>query len=317
MNTSEIKIALVGAGYMAAEHARALNAWPGVRIVGICGRARQRAEALAAAYGAEVFDSIDKMYSTTEADVVVVAVNELSMATVFEQVFAHRWAVLLEKPVGLNLSATRRTVEMARGRRVWVALNRRAFSATRAALEQLLPDSGPRLISVLDQQNMTDAAGIGHPAEVVENWMFANSIHLVDYFRTFGRGRIVEVRHAEPWRAEAPRHLLATLQFDSGDIGVYQAVWDGPGPWAVAVTDQRVRVELRPLERIAIQRRGERRHTELPADARDSDFKPGLHRLAGWLLEELAGGHTPLPTLHEALESTELVARIYGLEQVR
>jgi predicted dehydrogenase len=317
MQHTPIKVAIVGAGYMASEHARALVAWPGVRIVGVCGRQRARADGLASAYGAEVFDSIEQMHSATRADVVVVAVNELSMASVFKQVFAHPWSVLLEKPVGVNLAATRHTVEMARGHRAWVALNRRAYGATRAALEQLDANAGPRLISVFDQQNMEDAASGGQPLEVVRNYMYANSIHLIDYFRTFGRGRVREVRVAQPWRPETPGHVVATLHFDSGDVGVYQAVWDGPGPWMVTVTDQRVRVELRPLERVAVQRRGERHLTELPAAKRDSEFKPGLYCLAGWLLEELAGAATPLPTLREALESTELVARIYGLDGSR
>lgn len=308
------RIAIIGAGYMASEHARAFAAWPGVRIVGVCGRSRTRAEALAAPYGADVFERVDEMHAITQADAVVVAVNELSMAAVFEQVFAQPWAVLLEKPVGLDLAATRRTVEQARGHRVWVALNRRAYGATRAALEHLAPDAGPRLISVLDQQNMADAAAGGQPIEVVRNYMYANSIHLVDYFHALGRGRVREVHRAQPWRAEAPGHVVATLHFESGDVGVYQAVWNGPGPWGATVTDQRVRIELRPLEKAAAQQRGERRLIELPADARDSEFKPGLHRQAGWMLGELKGVPTPLATLAEALASTELVARIYGLD---
>lgn len=308
------RIAIVGAGYMASEHLRAFAAWPGVQIVGVCSRRRDRAEALAAGCNAPVFDSIEAMHQASEADAVVVAVNELSMKGVCEQVFAHRWAALLEKPVGLHLAQALEIEAMARGRRAWVALNRRAYGATRAALAELDAtghDAGPRLISVLDQQNMDDARAGGQPDEVVRNYMFANSIHLVDYFHTFGRGDVVDVQRCFPFDPEQPGHVVASVRFSSGDLGVYQAVWDGPGPWAVSVTDREVRVELRPLERVALQRHDERRLSELPADAIDTEFKPGLHRQAGWLLDELAGRVTPLATLAEANRSMALVAAIY------
>jgi predicted dehydrogenase len=310
------RIAIVGAGYMAGEHAKAFANWPGVRIVGVCGRRRERAEALASAYGTTAFDSVDEMRRASGADAVVVAVNELSMKPVCEQVFAHDWAALLEKPVGLNLAQAREIEALANGRRAWVALNRRAYGSTRAALaelEALGGDAGPRLISVLDQQNMKDARAGGQPEPVVRHYMYANSIHLVDYLNAFGRGKVVDVETRVPFDAARPGHVVATVRFSSGDVGVYQAVWDGPGPWAVSVTNRRVRVEMRPLEQVAVQRRGERHLTALSADPRDTEYKPGLHVQAGWLLDELCGRPTPLASLAEATRSMALVAAIYGV----
>lgn len=305
------RIAIIGAGYMASEHARAFAAWPGVMIVGVCGRSRERSAALAASCGAPVFENIAELHRHSAADAVVVTVNELSMQAVCEQVFAHPWAVLLEKPVGLDLLQAREIARLAAGHPTWVALNRRAYGATRAALAQLANDAGPRLISVLDQQNMADARAGGQPEAVVRNYMYANSIHLVDYLHTFGRGKLVSLARPVPFNPQQPGHVVAIARFDSGDVGVYQAVWDGPGPWVVAVTDARVRVELRPLERAAVQLRGERRLVELAIDPLDTAYKPGLHRQAGWLLDELSGQQTPLADLAQAVRSTELVAAIY------
>ena len=46
-----LKVAFVGAGYMATEHMRAFASLPDVEIAGIYSRTRERAEKLAALYG--------------------------------------------------------------------------------------------------------------------------------------------------------------------------------------------------------------------------------------------------------------------------
>lgn len=312
---NNFKIAIVGSGYMAQEHARAFAAVPGVQIVGVCGRSRARAEALAAQYATAVYDSIDEMYAATRADAVVVAVNELSARQVCLAAFAHPWLCFLEKPVGLHLAEAREleAAAQAAGVRAYVALNRRSYASTRQALQELASDSGARLISVLDQQDMAGAREFGQPEEVVRNYMYANSIHLIDYLNLFGRGEVVAVEATQPWTPEQPGFVVATVRYSSGDVGVYQAVWNGPGPWVVTVTNPAVRLEMRPLEKLGIQRRGERRLTEVPGDPLDADFKPGLYHQAEQVVRLLGGQDSTLATLAEATRSMALCADIYGL----
>lgn len=309
------KIAIVGSGYMAQEHAKAFAALPGVVIAGVCGRSRARADTLAASLGVAAHDSIEALYQTTRADAVVVAVNELSMAEVCGAVFAKPWLCLLEKPVGYDHTQAQTLLALARqqGVRAYVALNRRSYASTRQALTELSTDPGQRLISVLDQQDMAAARAGGQPETVVQNYMYANSIHLIDYLNLFGRGEIVAVEPTAHWTPELPGFVVATVHYSSGDVGVYQAVWNGPGPWVVSVTNPQVRVELRPLEKHGVQRRGERALTMAPASAVDADFKPGLHYQAEQIVGVLGGASTTLATLAEAARSMALCADIYGL----
>lgn len=315
MNRS-IDVALVGAGYMANEHARAFASLPGVRIVGVCGRNPERAKCLAEKYGAPIFTDLATMHRETGAVLLVVAVNELSMRTVCEAAFRHPWVCVLEKPVGLNLSEAKAITSAAKaaGTRVFVALNRRAYSSTRKAMDELQPDSSPRLVSVLDQQDMASVAAAGQPDAVVRNYMYANSIHLIDYFNHFCRGAVTQVHNALPWTPNAPGHVVATLRYDSGDFGVYQAVWDGPGPWSVTVTNRTLRVEMRPLEKLCIQRRGERQLTDAPVNLIDSEFKPGLLWQAQQAIKMITGSPHELASLAEATRAMSLVAEIYGLQ---
>jgi len=304
---------------MAGEHARALASLPNAEIVGVCGRTASRAEALAGKYSARTYQSIDVMYRKTEADAVVVAVNEPSVAEVALACFAHPWACLLEKPVGVDLpqaeailAASRRNASPA-----YVALNRRSYAATRRAVAEIEHDPGPRLISILDQQDLDAARNAGQPEIVVRNYMYANSIHLIDYFKVFGRGEIVSVAPIAAWSSERPTFVVASIRYSSGDLGLYEAVWNGPGPWSVAVSNDRVRVEMRPLEKLSIQLRHERRATEIAADPIDTSYKPGLRYQAEQLIASLEGAPTKLPPLEEATQSMALCADIYGLRPPR
>lgn len=310
------RIAIVGAGYMATEHARAFAAVPGVEIVGVCSRSRDRAEALAGAHDATVHDDVAALYRETAADGVVIAVNELSARAICLSAFEHPWACLIEKPVGVDLNAAL-LIEAAAtraGARAYVALNRRCYASTRAARAALGSEGAPRLVSVLDQQDMQSARDLGTPEEVVRNYMYANSIHLIDYFSVFCRGKLEGVDSTVEWQADVPRYVVSTLRYGSGDVGVYQAVWDGPGPWAVSVTDAAARYEMRPLEALTVQKRGERRADPIALGEVDVEFKPGLKVQAEAFVAAIRGEPCELASLTEATRSMALCARLYGLD---
>src|SRR5690242_20141684 len=210
------KIALVGAGYMASEHAKAFADVPGVELAGIFSRTRARAEQLAAAVPiARVCDSVAQLYAETKAHLVVVTVTELSMRDVALACFEFPWTVLLEKPAGYNVPDAQAIVAAARTqqRNVYVALNRRFYSSTRAVARALDPLSGPRFIHLQDQEDQHRALQAGQPQLVVDHWMYANSIHMIDYLRIFGRGAITRVEAVVPWKAAASSPVVSKIEF--------------------------------------------------------------------------------------------------------
>jgi predicted dehydrogenase len=308
-----IRVAIVGAGAMAREHIRAFADVPGVSVGGVHSRTRSRAEGLAAEFGIpQVCDTVDDLYTTTRADLVVVAVPELATRSVAEACFQHPWTVLLEKPAGYDLAdaeAIARAAETNRAR-VYVALNRRFLSSTRATVDDLERQAGPRFIYVQDQQSLELARSIGHPAEVVRNWMFANSIHLVDYFFTFGRGNLVSVHRVFPYGPTA-HVVVAALEFDSGDRGLYEAMWSGPGPWAVSVTTPSRRWEVRPLEQASFQSAGERRLQPVEVAEWDRAFKPGFRLQAEEMIRAVRGEPTRAVTIEQANRTMRLIQALY------
>lgn len=312
-----LKVAIVGAGYMASEHLKAFLATGEADVVGITSRTRSRAEQLVADYpGVVVYDSVDEMYKGTTADIVVVTVTELHMADVAKHCFQFPWLVLLEKPAGYNLAdaVDIHAAAAAHSARVYVALNRRAYSSTRQAVQRLADNDSPRFIKVLDQQDQHAALTIHkNPPLMVENYMFANSIHLIDYFRVLGRGEVVSVDNICSWEPDNPGVVLALVTFSSGDKGLYEGIWNGPGPWVVTVNTPRERLEMRPLEQVTVQRYGERRNEPLDIEPVDTQYKPGLLYQAQQTLRTARGESAELADLSEALKSMELVARIFNI----
>jgi predicted dehydrogenase len=299
---------------MAREHIRAFAAIQGVELIGIHSRTRAKAAALAAEFHIpHVCDSVDELARQTRADLVVVAVPELSARSVSQACFEHPWIVFMEKPVGYDLAdamTITRAAENA-GRTVYVGLNRRFLSSTEAVLHDLGDDDASRFIHIQDQQSLETARSIGHPGEVVANWMFANSIHVIDYLRVLGRGEIKEVRVIRPWNPQAAV-VLGYVEFSSGDIGLYEGIWSGPGPWGVTVTTPRRRWEMRPLEQAQFQNVGERKLQTLEPHEWDRTFKPGFRRQAAEVIAAVQGRCHRAPTLAQANETMKLIASLFG-----
>lgn len=310
-----IDVAFVGAGGMAREHIRAFADVPGVRCVGIHSRTRDKAQALADELGlAHVCDSVAELFEETQAQLVVMAVPELAANAVARQCFEHDWAMLAEKPLGYNLTDARDIQQAAdaKNRHVFVGLNRRFLSSTQAALKDLSEREGKRFIQVHDAQSQDIARQVGHPQEIIDTWMFANSIHLVDYLCAFGRGKIEDVTRGITWNGGDTCAVVATVRFDSGDVGVYQAVWGGPGPWMTTVTTPSRRWEMRPLEQASYQNDGERVLHPVEVDAWDQDFKPGFRLQAEHVIRALRGQASDAVTLEQAMVTMELIDTLYA-----
>lgn len=309
-------VAIVGAGYMAREHIRAFQDIANVKISGIISRTKERAVALAAEFNIpHVCDSVDELYKKTNANLVVVTVPELSANSVIRACLEHPWMLLVEKPAGYNLADAEDIEAAARAKnaRVYVALNRRFYSSTQKVLADLKTSSGARFIHVQDQEDQKRALQAGQPKTVVDNWMYANSVHVIDYFTLFGRGKITSVEQVVPWNPSAPWVVVAKVQFDSGDVGIYEGIWDGPGPWFACINTPEKRWEMRPLEQSAQQLAGQRKLEPVESHEWDQQFKPGLRLMAEKAVAAAQGVETELPTLQDSLKSMRLVNSIFGM----
>jgi predicted dehydrogenase len=309
-----IKVAFIGAGYMTTQHAKAFSDIDSVILSGIYSRTRSRAEVVAASYPDLVCcDSIASLYESGHPDLVIISVPELSVRVVCEEAFQFPWTCLVEKPVGYDYDDAEAICRAAekQNARVYVGLNRRHYSSTRNVLAEMAANDEKRFIHIYDQENPKAALVAGQPEKVVENWMYANSIHMVDYFNFMGRGQILSIENLISYDPSAPLFVLSKLMYDSGDIGIYECVWNAPGPWSVVVNTQSKRWEMRPVEQATCQLYGSRKQEPLPIHEWDSQFKPGLRLQAQECVNAVMGLEHNLPTIKDAFTSMKLIKAIY------
>lgn len=308
-------VAITGAGYMAREHIRAFQNIPGVRVAGIMSRTLSRALTLAHEFSIpHVCSNMAELHAATSANLVVIAVPELAANAVIHAATEYPWTILAEKPVGYCLADAEDISAhvTAQKRRLFVALNRRFYSATQTVLRNLANTPSPRFIELFDQEDPIAALNAGAPAKVVQYWMYANSIHIIDYFCGFGRGEIAHVEKVVPWNSNAPAHVVAVVHFTSGDMGIYHGIWNGPGPWACVVSTPEKRWEMRPLEQVRYQNAGERHLVDVETAAWDTEFKAGMRLQAEEAVKAALGLPSLSVPLEEANRSMRLVHDIYG-----
>jgi predicted dehydrogenase len=307
------RVGFVGSGRIAREHAKAFRDIPGVYLVGVASRTATNARTFAEEFGIPIVSAnVKDLYHSAAPDLVVVTVNEVAIAEITHQCIEYPWTILIEKPPGLDLIEADGIEQHARsaGRKVYVGMNRWSYSVTQQVHQDLCQRDGIRFVHVQDQEDPIAAARAGKPARSVANWMFANSIHLIDYFRIFARGDLAKIHVIQPWERDRPCVVLARLEFTSGDFGLYQALWNSPGPWAVSVTTPGERWEMRPLEQGVYQKLGDK---PVPIDVHPWDhlFKPGFRYQAKQAVAGSMGLSSTLPTISQILQTVRLISQIY------
>lgn len=308
-------VAVIGAGDMAEEHIKTFSLFDEVKIQGIHSRTRSRAEKLANIFDiSNVGSSIEELYHQTKADLLIIAVPELAANSVAKESFRFPWKILMEKPVGYNLTDAFDIADFAKKNNsdVFVGMNRRFYSSSLTVKNEVdYFEGNARFIHVQDQQSISDAKSIGQPSKVAENYMYANSIHLIDLILYFCRGEIIGVNNMMPWLGAKTDRVLSLVEFSSGDKALYEGIWRGPGPWSCSVSTTNKRWSMQPLEVLEVQNLGERHRTLIEQSDNDKNCKPGFFLQAEAVLKALSGEFNTAVTLEENLKTMGLINRIF------
>ena len=311
-----LKIAFIGSGYMASEHAKAFSAFEETELVGVCSRTKEKRAAFARKFNIKKeFDTIEQLYHHTKADFVIICVPELSLNKVIKSAFKFPWGILLEKPAGYNFEDALDIYECYKKlhrNKVFVGMNRRFYQSCLHAKKSLdSSNSESRFVHIRDQESIEGAIEIGQPRLVAENYMYANSIHLIDLFNFFCRGKIKRINHILPWNGPGTTLVLCCIQYDSGDVAMYEGIWQGPAPWSCSITTKSNRFLMEPIEHLQVQKAGERQKTSMELPDIDNKFKAGIFEQARNLICAMKGQPSDSVTIDQSLESMELVRSIF------
>ena len=318
-------VAIIGAGTMGFRHAHAFNRITGVEITEVYNRSRAKAEKLASEFRTcRVADSIDSL-SLCRFEIVVVAVSVENVHVICEELFEipqmREKIFLIEKPIGLDLATTKRMNRLVKLHKlnVFVGLNRRSYSSTRILTRFLDRDpNANRFVLVEDQQDPDFEFSRGTCEQVCKSWMYANSIHMVDYVSIICRGLVTEVSRLSRYQGNfrEKQDISAHLKFDSGDEALYVCHWNRPGPWRISVSSGNRFFDLDPLESLRYRTQGSRSWN--PARIGNADFgkdRPGLVHQANCVVAfalNRSSESDSLAQLEDLQKSVDLVERIYA-----
>ena len=278
-------ILLVGAGYMAVEYAKVLEATklPFIAV----GRGEASAGTFKNSTGIDVVTGgIEKWLKTARSipKTAIVAVSVTELGSVTKSLISHGIrSILVEKPGGLTAVEIKSVAQSAkrRGADVFVAYNRRFYASTQKAMEIIHRDGGVRsfLFEFTEWNHLI--AKMKTSPKIKKNWFLANSTHVVDlaFFLGGKPARMTSYKSGGlKWHPAASVFSGAGVTL-SGAPFSYSANWAAPGRWGVEILTAKSRLIFRPLEKLQIQKIGSIAVEEVKInDELDKKFKPGVYK---------------------------------------
>ncbi len=314
---SALRLGIIGAGGMAQQHMTVLAAMPGVEVCGIMSRTLPKAQALAQQFNVPVcVTTVKELVEQAKPDALLVLVSVDQMFSVVKSVLPLRLPLFIEKPPALSLPEAGELARMAEEINIitMVGLNRRYYSIFHKGL-QIIKDHGPLFgVHVEGHERFWQKRENPNPKfspQVMDKWIFANSIHTIDLVRFFG-GDITSVHAAaRAYREAGGDQFAAVMETDTGVIAQYQAFWYSPGGWRVVLYGNGATVEFKPLEKGTWMDNNFKSYDILP-DVQDVDFKPGLLGQMQAFVKMVKTGHLEWPAqdLQGAYKTMDLAQKL-------
>lgn len=210
------RFALLGAGFIGSVHAGNLAAHPDVDFAVVYDVSTERAQAIAARYGARAVTSLDEALDPAVVDAVFIASSTDTHADNLRRAVDAGLAVLCEKPIDLELARAREVVAYAeaKGARVMMNFNRR-FDPDHAELKRIVDEGG---IGKVELVQLTSRGPVVPPLEYVKvsgGQLRDQTVHFFDLARWIAGADPVEVFASGSALAE-PR----LVEYDDVDTSV-------------------------------------------------------------------------------------------------
>lgn len=318
--SDNIKVLLVGCGYMGKEYVKVLN------DMGICplvvgnsqvGTSKFKEKTGIEALPGGLDDNIEKIRQwKPEFAIVATPILQLCRHT-DELIDVGIKNILVEKPVGLDLTMVQGISNKAaqNSANVYVAYNRRFYASVDGAKRIIENDGGLKSMIFEFTEWADKIADIENPLEEKRNWLLANSTHVIDLAFYLG-GMPREIKCFTGGEDKLDWHPQAAIYSGAGVtekdvLFSYSANWDGPGRWSLEFITKYHRLILKPLEELKIQDRNSVVISDYSLeDSADKEFKPGLYQMVSAFLNHKKG---VLKTINDHcifMQTVDMIARL-------
>lgn len=313
-----MNIWIIGAGIIAQEYGKVLSAL-GYDYT-VIGRGEQSAAKFKDVTGKDaVIGGLEAFLLTnpTPADKAIVAtnLNALSVNTIQLIKYGVK-EIFCEKPGFLYPEECATVLEAAKEKKaqVYLAYNRRFFASVLKAQEIIEEDGGVTSFNFEFTEWGHVIQNLNKPKDDLENWMYANSSHVIDLAFFLG-GNPVQMNcfTAGELSWHKPVAFAGAGVTDNGSLFNYAANWAAPGRWGVEILTSKHRIYLRPMEQLHIQNLGSVAINPVEIDDHlDKEFKPGFYLETKAFVD---GEDSRLCSIEEQFNHIyEIYNRIKGLE---
>ncbi|MDJ0724019.1 MAG: Gfo/Idh/MocA family oxidoreductase [Prochloraceae cyanobacterium] len=162
---SELKLGIVGTGYVAQKRAAAIQKDPRAKLVAFTGNKPEKIQAFAKQYSADPFDSWSQLVANKDLDLVIVSSINCDRAAIVRAALEADKHVVAEYPLALNAREGRELIELARSKNKLLHIEHiELLGGLHRAIGRYLPEIG----NVFSARYTTIAPK--HPAPL--NWTY-------------------------------------------------------------------------------------------------------------------------------------------------
>lgn len=308
-----INVLIIGAGAMAKEYAKSLNAQG--HAFHIHSRTEKNAKELSENCGVSYsYGHLPSLLSTYTHAVIAIPVS-MQLDYVKELSKKGVRKILVEKPGGFCLDEIRTAAEVSSENmtKVFVAYNRRFYNSTLKALEIIREDGGVKSFS-FDFTEWSHRIVDSDIEELTKrNWFISNSTHVIDLaFFLGGKASNISCYTAgkSDWHDDSVIYSGAGVS-ENNALFNYHANWESSGRWNVEVNTSKRKIILCPLEGLKHVIKGKVIIEDIEISSENEDFiKHGIYNQINSFIN---GDYDSLCSLEDMLFNFEIYNKIRGL----
>lgn len=277
-----MNIWIIGAGGIAQEYAKVLNSL-GLNYT-VVGRGEKSALDFKKVIGKSVVVGGLTSFLATKPEIADKAIVATPLDALAENTIALlKYGVknvFCEKPGFLTPEELLEVKEVsdAYNGNVFYAYNRRFFASVLKA-EEIIKEEGVKSFNFEFTEWGHVIEKSGNTLEALQNWMYANSTHVIDLaFFLGGNPTQMNCVTAGELSWHKPAIFAGSGITDKGALFSYQSNWAAPGRWSVEMLTPKHRLIFRPMEQLQIQNIGSVAINSVEIDdSLDKEFKPGFY----------------------------------------
>jgi UDP-N-acetyl-2-amino-2-deoxyglucuronate dehydrogenase len=229
----EMNFAIVGCGFIANKHAKAIEAVKDAKLVSVCDKFAAAMEPYVEQYGVTPYEKLSDMLEKEDIDVVCICTPSGFHASIAVEVANAKKHLVVEKPIAMNLVDTNKIIEACEFNKVKLAVvhpNR-----FRPAVQELRKIIDENLLGKISHANCTvnwnrsqeyyDQATWRGTKQYDGGVLMNQAIHNLDLLLWF-MGRPTQIFSMEATRLrniEAEDVSVGVVRFSSGALGSIQA----------------------------------------------------------------------------------------------